>query len=173
MFKKLLVPLDGSGLSEQVLPLVRELLTEGTGEATLFTVGEAPKATARRSGLRRSLPIATVGGGFPPGMIPAAPTKYVERKDQAMAREEQGLLAYLHKAGQALVETNRPIHAAVHMGEPADEIIDFANQDGTDLIVMATHGRSGFQHMLLGSVAERVVRKAPCPVLVVREGEPK
>jgi CheY-like chemotaxis protein len=104
-------------------------------------------------------------------MIPAAPTKYVESKDQAIAREEQGLLAYLHKAGQALVETNRPIHAAVHMGEPADEIIDFARQEGTDLILMATHGRSGLRETLHGSVTAAVVRSGVAPVLMVRPKE--
>jgi universal stress protein A len=48
------------------------------------------------------------------------------------------------------------------------EIVQYARQNDVDLIVMGTHGRSGLSHLLLGSVAEKVIRKAHCPVLVVR-----
>jgi universal stress protein A len=57
----------------------------------------------------------------------------------------------------------------VRVGHPASEIVDFARRENTDLIIMGTHGRTGLGHVLLGSVAERVVRQAPCSVLVVRE----
>lgn len=53
-------------------------------------------------------------------------------------------------------------------GDPASEIIRVADEIKPDLIVMATHGRTGLSHLLLGSVAERVVREAPCPVLTTR-----
>jgi universal stress protein A len=52
---------------------------------------------------------------------------------------------------------------------PADEIVRYAQENEIDLIVMGTHGRKGVAHMLLGSVAERVVRTAPCPVLTVKD----
>jgi nucleotide-binding universal stress UspA family protein len=55
-------------------------------------------------------------------------------------------------------------------GSPFVEIIRYAREENIDLIVMGTHGRGPIAHMLLGSVAERVVRKAPCPVLTVRQG---
>ncbi len=58
-------------------------------------------------------------------------------------------------------------------GSPIAHIEEYAKATGIDLIVMGTHGRSGFSHMLLGSVAENVVRRAPCPVLTVRPAEPK
>jgi nucleotide-binding universal stress UspA family protein len=51
------------------------------------------------------------------------------------------------------------------------EITDYATANSIDLIVIGTHGRSGFAHMMMGSVAEKVVRKAPCPVLTVRHPE--
>ena len=54
-------------------------------------------------------------------------------------------------------------------GRPAEVIAEWAIHEGTDLIVMGTHGRSGFAHLAVGSVAERVLRTAPCPVLVVRD----
>lgn len=50
-----------------------------------------------------------------------------------------------------------------------EEIIKYAAESGTDLIVIGTHGRTGFEHVLFGSTAEKVVRKAPCPVLSVRK----
>jgi nucleotide-binding universal stress UspA family protein len=62
--------------------------------------------------------------------------------------------------------------AEVATGHPADTIVRIAQERGADLIVMGTHGRTGLQHVLLGSVAEKVVRLAPCPVLTVRHGSP-
>jgi len=58
---------------------------------------------------------------------------------------------------------------ALRIGAPAEEIVRYAQDREIDLIVMGTHGRKGVAHMLLGSVAERVVRTAPCPVQVVRQ----
>jgi nucleotide-binding universal stress UspA family protein len=57
----------------------------------------------------------------------------------------------------------------VAVGRPAPAIAETAVNRGTDLIVMGTHGRSGVAHLVLGSVAERLVRTAPCPVLTVRD----
>lgn len=61
------------------------------------------------------------------------------------------------------------VDAMVLEGQPAFAIIDHAADGRFDLIVMGTHGRTGFSHAFMGSVAERVVRRAPCPVLTVRE----
>ena len=64
-----------------------------------------------------------------------------------------------------------PISSAAHIGNPAHEIAAIAKEMQSDLLVISTHGRTGLKHLLMGSVAERVVREAPCPVLVVRERE--
>ncbi len=63
------------------------------------------------------------------------------------------------------------VHKEVREGTPFYEIIQFAREKDVDLIVMGTHGHSGLVHVLLGSVTEKVVRKAPCPVLTVRHPE--
>lgn len=62
---------------------------------------------------------------------------------------------------------------AVRYGNPVEEIIRYAERHEIDLLVLGTHGRSGLKRMLMGSVAERVVRGAPCPVLTVRDREPR
>lgn len=63
------------------------------------------------------------------------------------------------------------VRALVREGTPFWEIIQTAQEENADLIVLATHGHSGLVHVLLGSVTEKVVRKAPCPVLTVRHPE--
>ena len=56
----------------------------------------------------------------------------------------------------------------IRIGKPEDEIVKFAVENNIDLIAMGTHGRTGLAHMLVGSVAERVVRTSKCPVLTIR-----
>lgn len=63
-------------------------------------------------------------------------------------------------------------HLSVVVGDPGHEIADFAADVQADLIVLPSHGRTGLSRMLIGSVAERVVRLAHCPVLVLKEGPP-
>jgi nucleotide-binding universal stress UspA family protein len=58
-------------------------------------------------------------------------------------------------------------------GDPAQVIVQFARERGCSLIVMGTHGRTGLERLLMGSVAEQVVRKAPCPVLTVKTPVPE
>jgi nucleotide-binding universal stress UspA family protein len=62
-----------------------------------------------------------------------------------------------------------PVRARVLAGDPAGELARAAREEGFDLLVVGTHGRSGFSRLLLGSVAERVLRRAPVPVLVMRD----
>lgn len=64
-----------------------------------------------------------------------------------------------------------PWDAEVAMGHPAEAIVRIARERGVDLIVMSTHGRTGLKHVLMGSVAEKVVRLAPCPVLTIKRGK--
>jgi len=103
---------------------------------------------------------------FIPDMItvapPPAPT--VEQMTRAV-----------HDAFDRIVKENQldrfKIHREVREGTPFYEIVRYAQEQDIDLIVMGTHGHTGLAHMLLGSVTEKVVRKAPCPVLTVRHPE--
>jgi len=83
--------------------------------------------------------------------------------------EEQGLTALFARLVQDL-GTSVPVVVASHAGDAAEEIVRYARQHQVDLIVLGTHGRTGVTRVLLGSVAERVVRTAPCPVLTVPAG---
>jgi nucleotide-binding universal stress UspA family protein len=74
-----------------------------------------------------------------------------------------------------LVERNKALHPRVTgrmvVGTPFIEIINAAKEGGVDLVVVGTHGRTGLKQILIGSVAEKVVRKSPCPVLAVKHPE--
>jgi nucleotide-binding universal stress UspA family protein len=83
-------------------------------------------------------------------------------RERAVRDLQEKLTALLPPAGG---DDNR---AEVIVGTPAKGIVDYARAQRADLIVMGTHGRRGFSHALLGSVAERVLRTAPCPVLTIR-----
>ena len=61
-----------------------------------------------------------------------------------------------------------PVTKAIHTGIAVLEIVDYVRTEKIDLVVMGTHGRGGLEHILIGSVAEKVVRKSPCPVLTIR-----
>lgn len=63
------------------------------------------------------------------------------------------------------------LHVEMVLGNPANGIVDLADRLGVDLVVMPSHGRTGLARLTLGSVAERVVRLAPCPVLVLRASD--
>jgi len=89
--------------------------------------------------------------------------------------EEQRLLALreLDQTTERLRERGLKARGLLRVGAPFLEIVTTAQSEGADLIVIATHGRSGLAHVLMGSVAERVVRKAHCPVLTVRHPDRK
>ncbi len=73
------------------------------------------------------------------------------------------------RAGQIRQNEGVPVRWTLQVGVPFTEIVKAAEQERADIIVMGTHGRSGLNRLLLGSVAERVIRLAPCPVLTVRQ----
>lgn len=81
------------------------------------------------------------------------------------ASAERGMETYQKR----VEEVGVAVEALVQVGIPFRQIIETAGNEGVDLIIMGTHGRTGVQHLMLGSVAERVVRLAPCPVLVTRK----
>jgi nucleotide-binding universal stress UspA family protein len=100
-------------------------------------------------------------GAYAEGLVIEAP----DLQDRQIDDAEQRLAEVRAKCAQAGVSAS----SQVLVGTPARVISEHATNRGTDLIVMGTHGRGGLAHLALGSVAERVLRTAPCPVLVVRD----
>lgn len=96
---------------------------------------------------------------------------YATSPNLALLLEEQRRAAQtqLQKLVQKIASASRKARALLKSGPPAQVIAETAQKPKADLIIMATHGRTGLAHVLLGSVTERVLRIAPCPVLVVRK----
>jgi nucleotide-binding universal stress UspA family protein len=86
-------------------------------------------------------------------------------------RYEEELRRGAQEALEEMVKNKVPesieVETFIEMGKAAEVIITFAKEKGIDLIVMATHGRSGLSHLLLGSVAENVIRHSPVPTLII------
>lgn len=80
------------------------------------------------------------------------------------------------EALRALVEgmdtTGLKVESHIAEGHPSESIVELATKLGADLIVMGSHGRTGIAHVLLGSVAERTIRNAPCPVITLKKSSP-
>ncbi len=146
MYQRILVPLDGSKLAEQALPYATELC-KGSVEVILFQVVHLP------------LPLAA------PDASLAVPVPAPDELLQEAKNYLEGIAEKLRGEGVS-VRTD-----AVERDVVADAIVEYAAEHGVDLIVMTTHGRSGISRLIFGSVAESVVRHAPCPVLLVRAKE--
>ena len=141
-FQKLLVPLDFSKHSDNALALAIELGKEHGAELHLLHAYELPAAVTMAYGV--AIPQAVWDG-----VQEAVTTRLAEALDRV---EAAGLRAHSHIA----------------TGPAADAIVSAAEAQGIDLIVMSTRGLTGLKHVLLGSVAERTIRTAPCPVLTVK-----
>jgi nucleotide-binding universal stress UspA family protein len=98
-----------------------------------------------------------------PELLPGAAEQRYQEADQAMRAWMRQQFATPSRMGVRVDQT-------LTTGMPAKEILAYATQAPADLIVMGTHGKSGVEHFLLGSVAEKVLRRAPCPVLTVPPG---
>ncbi len=142
--KKVLVPIDFSDYSKNSLTYAVNFVKQFNAELTLIYVVE---------------PVI-----YPPdfsmGQI-AIPSVDLEIDKRAV--EELEKLAVKEIPHEIKVKT------VVKTGKPFIEIIETASEENVDLIIIASHGHTGVEHILFGSTAEKVVRKAPCPVLTLRE----
>lgn len=145
MYRHILVPLDGSELAEQVLPHVHALAAnEGTTKITL---------------LRAVPPIFTTSVDYS-GMLATT--------TEAITQMEQEALDYLQHIAKQFQGEGYQVHTEISALPPAEAIIEYAENHNVDLIVIATHGRSGLSRWVFGSVTQKVVQVAPTPVLVIR-----
>jgi nucleotide-binding universal stress UspA family protein len=150
MYKRILVPLDGSELAEKVLSHPKAMAAAwGAAEIDLIFVVEPLSA--------------------------AVASQYFDKDKEDFSqldkRAEAWSKGYLAKISQNLKEDGiaaKSIKSIVLIGKPAETIVDYATKNAVDLIVMSTHGRSGLTRWAIGSVAEKVISTSTSPVLIVR-----
>jgi len=137
MFKRILVPLDGSEVAESILPYVENLATTHQSKVVLLRVALAH----------------------------TLPGQDEVKAEVEVVREAED---YLKGVEERLKKEGFDVESHVRYGRDAEEIVDFCHEPDIDAVAMFTHGRTGVGRWLLGSVAEKVVRHCPLPVVLFR-----
>lgn len=153
MFRTVLVPLDGSSATEGAARIALELATPGRTRIVLLRV-PVPEEM-----LVRSAQPSVIGWDL---LWP----------DQVAERAYQESASYLKQARRRLARDGVELAQRIESGEVAQVICDVANQEGADLVALTLRGGSGVSSWIPGNVAERVLRRACCPVLLRRGGGP-
>lgn len=148
MYRHILVPLDGSQLAEQVLPHVKAIaaMEHGVKVTLLRAVPPVYPVTVEYSGLLSVL-------------------------NDALPEAEREAREYLNGVASRLQAAEIQVTTEISVMPAAEAIIDYAEQHMVDLIIIATHGRSGISRWVFGSVTQKVVQVVPVPVLVIRPSE--
>ena len=137
LFRKVLCPIDFSEHSLEALSVALKIVQQNDAKLYLLNVAPVPAGAA----------------GFQP--VPLDPYPFLEKDRQE----------HLAKLGHGRIPAAVRYETLVVSGDPAEQILNTARGLDADLIVIGTHGRKGLGHLVLGSVAERVVRESPAPVL--------
>ena len=146
MYKRMLVPLDGSKLSEVVFPYAKELAGRLGLNVILLHVHDPEEV--------ETVPLHRA---------------YIEHKAEVIRRQSEKVQTKVGIGEAGTVQVRGELAA----GCPADEILRYAEENDVDLILMATHGRSGIRRWVMGSVADKVLRASRVPVWLVRAGIPE
>jgi nucleotide-binding universal stress UspA family protein len=144
LYKRILVPLDGSELAERALPHAAEIARRFEGNIWLVRVSLAWEYVQGPAG----------------AMAPYS--------DVVLERDRETAVEYLSHIGAHLARPGLRLTTEVLSGPVAEAIVDYARTEKIDLIVMSTHGRSGLSRWVYGSVADKVLRGAHCPTLIIR-----
>ena len=148
MYQKILVPMDGSENAECVIEHVKTIATGcKVTEVVLLRVIEP----------------------FPVYIMDYRVDENIIRQAQDGAKD--AATESLNKVANQMKKEGLSVTTDVTEGNAAIMILDYAAKNAVDLIIMATHGRTGLSHAMFGSTAEKVVRKAPCPVLSIKHPE--
>jgi nucleotide-binding universal stress UspA family protein len=155
MYEHILVCLDGSPVAEEVLPYV-EALAEKFGSRLVL--------------LRAVLPLTKVAALIEPSIGGVALDP--ELIEESIETDEQEAARYLEQVAGPLRAKGLQVETVHPDGQAAEVIVDYARSLPADVIALTTHGRSGLSRLVFGSVTHDVLRKAPCPVLLVRARRP-
>ena len=148
MLDHILVPLDRSSLAEAALPYAQQIVSLD-GRITLLTVVDAAEGVDSAE---------TVGPGLT-ALVSSPVTGLHDLRSQA---ED-----YLDQVAYRVQKPHLEVNIIVQIGSPADVIVDTANNLGVKVIVMSTHGRTGLGRWIYGSVTQKVLSAATCPVFVI------
>jgi nucleotide-binding universal stress UspA family protein len=140
------VPLDGSELAEQAIPHARKLAQPPAQLSLLRAMPQEYIAAVEQAG-RYASKFST---------------------EETLAKAEAEERDYLNRVAQELQQAGYQVSTQVTRRGAAEAILDYANHHGVDLIVIASHGRSGIRRWILGSVTQKVLHSAHIPVLVIR-----
>lgn len=143
MAQNVLVPIDGSPQAQEAFEYALEEFPDAT--ITVITVLNPAEMSA---------------GGTEMGMASYA--------DQWMDAEEERAEQRFEEAREVAEGYGADLRSDTVLGRPARAIVDYAEENAIDHVIMGSHGRDGVSRILLGSVAETVIRRSPCPVTVVR-----
>jgi nucleotide-binding universal stress UspA family protein len=141
--QKILFPIDFSESSEQYIPWVVTLAK--TFEATVYLISVTPDMSS-----------------FATFYAPHASIKGFQKEIMEGAEKKMKEFIALHLKGLPKVETRLPT------GKADEKILEVAKQEKVDMIIMGSHGRTGLERTIFGSIAEKVIKNSPCPVLVIR-----
>lgn len=153
MTQKILVPLDGSESAEKALLMALGISSQSDSEVLVV----------------RATPIVPPTSVGSPDMM--TDYNYLESQELTETFHTQ-TKAYLEEIDAKYADRAPALRTLAELGDPAAVIIDVASTEKASLIIMSTHGHSGMEYLMLGSVTERVLHGAPCPVLVVRDAQP-
>ena len=154
MYKKIMVPLDGSKLAECVLPHVDGFVTGCQVETIIFVRVIEPTPTSYS---------AVSGTSSQQGV-----EKFQKNAKRIEEERRSSAARYLEEVISRARQDGIKYKAVVLVGKVADSLVDYVDANEIDLVLIATHGRSGISRWVRGSIADRVLRAARVPVLMVR-----
>ncbi len=179
MYKKVIVPLDGSDLAETALPHLEQIAASGiVKEIMLISVTEPIKGTISKTIVppvvthRNLLGTPDTGitllGNATAGLLWAGNPGNLKELPASMGKMAATAFKYLKQKAEDLAKEGIPINVAVLIGSPAEEILRYVKNEKADLIMMASRGKSGFSQWDMGNIAEKVIRAAEIPVFLVK-----
>lgn len=178
MYSKVVVPLDGSKLAEEALPHL-EAIAKGCSipEILLVSVTEKIKGIVAQSQAFEmpsnapnnlsSLTVTPTGAG----LVFSTHSSGMQEIPLSLGKMAKSAYDYLCKVAADLETRGFRTRINILMGKPADELVRFAEEQGADLIIMASRGKSGFSRWEMGNIAEKVIRATGIPVLLVKPGK--
>jgi nucleotide-binding universal stress UspA family protein len=169
MIKKILVPCDGSDLAQRsVFPYVEDLSKATGAEVVILRVVPSPPG---RSGVAFRAGAPEMPISLPETPEDAHVARHPIYRDQEIASAEDEARRSVLTGEAMLRDQGVEVRSEVLLGDPAEEIIDYAEKEDIDLIIMCSHGSSGIRRWVFGSVTEKVLRGTATPVLVIRPKE--